>query len=122
MSRGVTAVHCQHLRKVSTTRTNIPRPDVRCESSAATEVIAARTSNTTSSSSRGESTASPSQGKVTQTKGWSLCIIDATASTKSTDSRMTCAADTLASVWARSNQEVVRHGIEDWTVSTHTTD
>ena len=31
---------------------------------------------------------------------------------------MTCSTDTLARVWARSNQEVVRHGIEDWTVST----
>src|SRR2546425_12925801 len=34
---------------------------------------------------------------------------------------MTRATDTLASVWSRSSQEVVRHGIEDWTVSTHPT-
>src|SRR5207247_2369288 len=29
--------------------------------------------------------------------------------------------DTLASEWSRSNQEVIRHGIEDRTVSTHPT-
>src|SRR3989442_12874120 len=34
---------------------------------------------------------------------------------------MTRATDSLASVWSRSSQEVVRHRVEDRTVSTHPT-
>jgi len=35
---------------------------------------------------------------------------------------MASATDTLAGVWARSDEEVVRHRVEGWTVSTDTAD
>src|SRR5438094_776787 len=35
---------------------------------------------------------------------------------------MTCTTDALASIWSRSYEEVVRHRVEGWTISTHTTD
>src|SRR5438876_9958643 len=84
--------------------------------------MAARTSNTTNSPSRSESTTSPCQCEIIQAERRILCIVDAAASSNCSDKRMTRTTDALASIWSRPYEEVVRHRVEGWAISTHTTD
>src|SRR5438876_10103166 len=84
--------------------------------------MAARTSNTTNSPRRSESTTSPCQCEIIQAERRILCIVDAAASSNCSDKRMTRTTDALASIWSGPYEEVVRHLVESWTISTHTTD
>src|SRR5207249_8358980 len=95
-TRGVAAVDSQHLVEVSATGPDDTCPDVRCKLSTAAEVVAARASNATSCACSTESTARPGQGEIAETRGWSLCIVDATASPDCANRRMIQATDALA--------------------------